>query len=47
MDQRYYGVVEMLFSFGIVLAFAFWQLQSVSKAKKKRIERERAEGDEH
>jgi hypothetical protein len=41
VDPQYYGVVEMLFSFGVVLAFGFWQLWSVSKAKKARLERER------
>ena len=45
MDQNYYGVVEMLLSFGAVLAFGFWQLWSVSKAKKARLERERAKLD--
>ncbi len=43
MDARYYGLVEMLLSFGVVLAFCFWQLRSVAKAKRKRLERERAE----
>jgi hypothetical protein len=42
VDARYYGLVEMLLSFGVVLAFCFWQLYSVAKAKKKRLERERA-----
>ena len=45
MDQKYYGIVEMLFSFGAVLLFGFWQLWSVSKAKKARLERERARFD--
>jgi hypothetical protein len=45
MDPRYYGVIEMLFSFGVVLVFGFWQLWSVSKAKKARLERERAQLD--
>ena len=44
MDSKYFGVVEMLFSFGLVLAFGFWQLYSVSRAKKKRLERERLNG---
>jgi hypothetical protein len=46
MDARYYGLVEMLLSFGVVLAFCFWQLHSVAKAKKERLERERAERGE-
>jgi hypothetical protein len=44
MDQRDFGIIEMLFSFGVVLAFGFWQLHSVSQAKKRRLEKERAEG---
>jgi hypothetical protein len=46
VDQKYFGVVEMLFSFGAVLLFGFWQLRSVSKAKKARLERERARLDD-
>ena len=46
MDEKYYGLVEMLLSFGAVLAFGFWQLWSVSKAKKARLERERARMDD-
>lgn len=42
MDPKYYGVVEMVFSFGAVLLFGFWQLRSVSKAKKARLRSERA-----
>jgi hypothetical protein len=46
VDEKYYGVVAMLLSFGAVLLFGFWQLWSVSKAKKARIERERARLDD-
>jgi hypothetical protein len=46
VDEKYYGVVEMLLSFGAVLLFGFWQLRSVAKAKKARIERERAQEDD-
>ena len=42
MDERYFGIVEMIFSFGIVLGLLFWQLYSVNKAKQRRLERERA-----
>ena len=45
MDQNYYGVVEMLLSFGAVLAFGVGELWSVSKAKEARLERERAKLD--
>ena len=40
MDPQYYGVVEMVFSFGVILAFAAWQLVSLDKAKKKARERD-------
>lgn len=43
MDPGYYGLVEMLLFFGLILAFCLWQLYSVSRAKKQRIERERSE----
>jgi hypothetical protein len=45
MDAKYYGLVEMLVSFGVILGFCFWQLHSVAKAKRKRLERERAKGE--
>jgi hypothetical protein len=35
VNPDYYGVVEMTFSFGVVLALAVWQLISLEKAKKK------------
>jgi hypothetical protein len=44
MDQ-YFGAAEMLFSFSLILGFLLWQLYSVNRAKRRRIERERAEGD--
>ena len=46
MDPGYYGLVEILFFFVVVLAFAFWQLHSVSQAKKRRLERERSDTQE-
>jgi len=42
MDQDYYGVIEILFAFGVALLIGFQQLYSVNKAKKKRLERESA-----
>ncbi len=33
--SQYFGLVEMVFSFGVVLAFAFWQLRSIRKAREK------------
>ena len=44
MDHDYYGIIEMVLSFSVVLAICFWQLRAVAKAKKKaRLERERQE----
>jgi hypothetical protein len=41
MDQKY-GVIEIIFAFGVALLVGFQQLYSVNKAKKKRLERESA-----
>ncbi len=35
MNPDYYGIVEMVFSFGIVIAFGVWQLVSLERSKKK------------
>jgi len=35
MDPNNYGLVEMAFSFGVVLLFCIWQLVSLERAKKK------------
>jgi hypothetical protein len=43
MDPSSYVGVEMVVFFGAALAFGFWQLHSVSQAKKRRIERERTQ----
>ena len=42
MDAKYFGVIELVFSFGVILLIAIQQLYSVNKAKKKRRERESA-----
>ena len=35
MDPRYYGLVEMLLAFAPILAFAFWELYSLRRDKRK------------
>ncbi len=35
MNSDYFGLMEMVFSFGVVIGLAFWELRSVKKAKKK------------
>ena len=44
MNPSYYGLVEMAFSFGVILAIAFWQLYSVRKAIRKAKEDEAGKG---
>ena len=39
MNPDYYGAVEMVFSFGMILLIAVWQLASLNKSKKKTRER--------
>ncbi len=40
--ENYYGIVEMAFSFGLLIAFGVWQLWSVAKTRKRLREEERA-----
>ena len=53
MDQQYYGVIEMVFSFGVILAVGVQQLWSLSRERKrdeaKQAEKDRAErnGDDN
>jgi len=35
MSSDYYGIVEMVFSFGVVIAFAIWQLISLERHRKR------------
>ena len=42
MNENSYGLIEMIFSFGIVLAIGFQQMHSLSKARKKLRDREAA-----
>ena len=39
MPEKYYGLVEMAFSFGVVLSLAVWQLVSLEAAKKRTREK--------
>ncbi len=38
MDPKYYGLIEMTLSFGVVLALGLWELRSLAKAKRRRRE---------
>jgi len=35
MDHKYYGLIEMLYVFGIVLAFAGWEMYTLKRDKKR------------
>lgn len=41
MDPAWYGFIELVFIFGIVLAFAAWQLLDLRRLRKEREKRER------
>ncbi len=43
MDAQVPVIAGMIVFFGALLAFCFWQLYSVSQAKKQRLKRERSE----
>ena len=45
MPETAYGLVEMAFSFGLVIAFCVWQLWSIEKARK-RLRREQSRKNE-
>ena len=34
-SSQYFGLVEMVSSFGVVLAAAFWQLRSIRKTRER------------
>ncbi len=38
MPENYFGLVELGFSFGLIVAFCVWQLVSIEKTRK-RLER--------
>ena len=39
MNQNYYGLIEMTLTFGVVLAVVAWELYSLAKAKRRRLEK--------
>jgi hypothetical protein len=45
MNPEYFGLIEMAFSFGVVLAIAFWQLYAVRKAIRKASKEENSKTD--
>jgi hypothetical protein len=45
MLEGYFGLIEMLFSFGLVVGLCVWQLWSAEKARK-RLRDEQSGGDE-
>ncbi|WP_281805134.1 hypothetical protein [Methylocystis echinoides] len=48
MPETAYGLVEVAFSFGLVIAFCVWQLRSIETARKRlREEHSRKEEQSH
>lgn len=45
MFDDYFGVVELVFSFGVVIGLCLWQLWSLEKARK-RLRDEESKPDE-
>jgi hypothetical protein len=43
MSSSTFAVVELLFVFGLMLAFCAWQFLDLQREKKKRIAKEQAE----
>ncbi len=43
MNPEYYGLVEVAFSFALVVIFGIWQLRSLEKAKKRTREKAASE----
>lgn len=43
MDDRWVGLIEIAFSFGLVLAFGVWQLRSMRRLRREREAKEAAE----
>ena len=39
LNPNYYGLIEMTLSFGVVLALAAWELYSLAKARRRRLEK--------
>ncbi len=39
MDKKWYGVIDIAFVFAPVLAFAFWELYSLRRDKRRRAEK--------
>jgi cytoskeletal protein RodZ len=46
MNPQYYGLIELVLVFGGLLAFFWWQMHSLKRAKAEREAREEAEADQ-
>jgi hypothetical protein len=47
MEDRWVGLIEIAFSFGLVLAFGIWQLRSMRRLRREREAKEAAEARRH
>jgi len=46
MNPQYYGLIEIFMTFGGMLAFAWWQLSSLKKLERERLEKMRDDNKE-
>ncbi len=45
MLENYFGIIEMVFSFGLVIGFCLWQLWSVERTRERLRDEETKSGD--
>lgn len=41
MFENYFGIVELAFSFGLIVVFCVWQLREIEKTRKRLSDEER------
>jgi hypothetical protein len=46
MFENYFGIVELVFSFGVIIAVCVWQLREIEKTRKRLSDEERRRGDQ-
>ncbi len=44
MFDNYFGIVELVFSFGVIIAVCVWQLREIKKTRKRLSDEERRDG---
>jgi hypothetical protein len=44
MFENYFGIIELVFSFGLVIVLCVWQLREIEKTRKRLSDEERRDG---